>query len=748
MSIGRRLGLGFGLVLALMVAITTYGVFEVNSIDRSMTTITDLNAVKQRYAINFRGSVHDRAISLRDVVLHESMPEVDAAVADIARLADFYAESNGPLTRMLADRETADAEETAIFASIREIEADTLPLIEKVIVLRRAGDLAQAHAVLMRDAAPAFSEWLARINKFIDLQERKNQHLTASARATAGQFATLMLVLCVLAIVLGAAIAYRITRKLLATLGGEPDAVVAAVGRIAAGDLGSKVEVRPGDEASLVYSLSVMQQSLQGIVAEIRDIVDAAGNRGDFSLKMRVEGKSGFMRDLSELLNALSNVTETGLKDVGRVASALAAGDLSQRIEKEYPGLFGQTRQSVNQTVDSLAGIVEALRGMVDAAANRGDFSVKMDTAGKQGYALTLGELLNQLFAVIDQGLGDIRRVAQALSDGDLTEKIERAYPGVLGEVTATINSTVGNLESLVAEIKRSAGVINTASREIASGNQDLSSRTNEQASSLEETASSLEELTSTVRQNAESARQANDYSNQAEALAARGGEVVAQVVHTMSAIHQSSSKIADIIGVIDGIAFQTNILALNAAVEAARAGEQGRGFAVVATEVRNLAQRSAIAAKDIKELISDSVAKVQDGNQQVDQAGRTMDEVVAGIQRVARIVNDIARASQEQSQGIEQVGKAMSSLDDVTQQNAALVEEAAASAESLLEQADQLARAIAVFRLANGAAQVLPAPAARVAKSSTSGARAAAAPGAAKRPALPETLDDEWAEF
>ncbi|HEY8606887.1 MAG TPA: methyl-accepting chemotaxis protein, partial [Noviherbaspirillum sp.] len=246
---------------------------------------------------------------------------------------------------------------------------------------------------------------------------------------------------------------------------------------------------------------------------------------------------------------------------------------------------------------------------------------------------------------------------------------------------------------------------IGVASREIASGNADLSSRTESQASSLEETASSMEELTSTVKQNAENARQANQLVVSASDVALRGGEVVGQVVQTMASIKDSSRKIVDIIGVIDGIAFQTNILALNAAVEAARAGEQGRGFAVVAAEVRSLAQRSAGAAKEIKSLIGDSVEKVDAGSNLVDVAGKTMGEIVTSVKHVADIMNEISAASQEQSSGIEEVNRAIAQMDEMTQQNAALVEQAAAAADSMQTQAAALAQAVAVFRVDGAAA-------------------------------------------
>jgi methyl-accepting chemotaxis protein len=271
------------------------------------------------------------------------------------------------------------------------------------------------------------------------------------------------------------------------------------------------------------------------------------------------------------------------------------------------------------------------------------------------------------------------------------------------------------SLAGIVFEVRGSTDSITTAAQEIAQGNADLSQRTEEQASSLEETASSMEELTSTVRQNAENAKQANQLAVNASDIAVKGGKVVNEVVETMSSISASSKKIVDIISVIDGIAFQTNILALNAAVEAARAGEQGRGFAVVASEVRNLAQRSAAAAKEITALIDDSVNKVDSGSKQVDQAGATMAEIVQAVKRVTDIMSEIAAASNEQSSGIEQVNKAITQMDEVTQQNAALVEEAAAAAEAMQGQSEVLMQAVSVFKLNGGRSAtrtVLPKPA------------------------------------
>ena len=302
----------------------------------------------------------------------------------------------------------------------------------------------------------------------------------------------------------------------------------------------------------------------------------------------------------------------------------------------------------------------------------------------------------------------EVAALAQSIADSDLTRPIH-VRPGDTRSVLAGMARMQGSLASIVNGVRGNAESVATASAQIAQGNSDLSSRTEEQASALEETAASMEQLGSTVRQNADNAKQANQLAMGASTVAVEGGEVVAQVVDTMKGINDSSKKIVDIIGVIDGIAFQTNILALNAAVEAARAGEQGRGFAVVASEVRSLAQRSADAAKEIKSLITDSVERVERGTALVDRAGTTMHEVVTSIKRVTDIMGEISAASIEQSAGVAQVGEAVTQMDRATQQNSALVEESAAAAESLREQAQQLVKTVAVFKLAH--AQARPAP-------------------------------------
>ena len=368
---------------------------------------------------------------------------------------------------------------------------------------------------------------------------------------------------------------------------------------------------------------------------------------------------------------------------------------------------------------------------------------------------LLAGFMAFWLIRQIARPLAEAVKIAKSVADGDLTQQIYVDSTNETGQLLQALRDMNESLANTVSTVRRGTETITVASGEIASGNADLSSRTESQAGSLEETASSMEELTSTVRQNADNARQANQLVVSASEVAVKGGSVVSQVVATMGSIKDSSRKIVDIIGVIDSIAFQTNILALNAAVEAARAGEQGRGFAVVASEVRNLAQRSASAAKEIKSLIDDSVSKVDVGSKLVDQAGSTMEEIVTSVKHVADIMSEITSASQEQSDGIEQVNQAISQMDEMTQQNAALVEQAAAAAQSMQDQAVELSRAVSIFRL-NGNNAPPPATIAKRATPILAKVKPAVRLAATPKPApvkppkaiSTEKNGDDWEEF
>jgi len=418
------------------------------------------------------------------------------------------------------------------------------------------------------------------------------------------------------------------------------------------------------------------------------------------------------------LANKAEDATRVMIKEIRPVQKKWMEGlDLLATMED---------KQNAQSQVDAGAAFANARNFMLILLA----FAVALGVAAA---VVITRSLLRQLGAEP----GYTAKIATSIAHGDLAIEIntDRA---VAGSLLVEMNNMRGSLVDIVGQVRAGTETIGTASREIAAGNIDLSSRTEMQASSLEKTASAMEELTSTVKQNADNAREANMLAASASEVARKGGEVVSQVVDTMGSINTSANKIVDIIGVIDGIAFQTNILALNAAVEAARAGEQGRGFAVVASEVRNLAQRSAAAAKEIKTLIGDSVEKVAAGSKLVGQAGVTMDEVVASVKRVTDIMSEIANASQEQSAGIEQVNLSIIEMDGMTQQNAALVEQAAAAAQSLQDQAGELQRVVSVFRLIEGEeVHVAPAAAATPVASRAVAVRAPAAKPAAPRAAL-----------
>jgi len=376
---------------------------------------------------------------------------------------------------------------------------------------------------------------------------------------------------------------------------------------------------------------------------------------------------------------------------------------------KYYERAFATT-ELFDKAEKSLGKVIDLNVKVADEAVADGEKAASTSKAIMLGGSLAMLAILLLLGVWITRSIltqlgGEpayVAEVVQRVADGDLTVAVE-TKANDSSSMLFGIKNMINSLTGIVTDVRGTTESITTASQEIAQGNADLSQRTEEQASSLEETASSMEELTSTVRQNTENAKQANQLANNASDIAVKGGKVVGDVVETMASISTSSKKIVDIISVIEGIAFQTNILALNAAVEAARAGEQGRGFAVVAGEVRNLAQRSADAAKEIKTLIGDSVDKVDAGSKQVDQAGATMTEIVQAVKRVTDIMSEIAAASNEQSAGIEQVNQAIVQMDEVTQQNAALVEEAAAAAESMQEQANVLMDAVSIFKLEAG---------------------------------------------
>jgi methyl-accepting chemotaxis protein len=683
-----------------------------------------------------------------------------------------------PEEKVLADK---------FFAARSEFVKDGLQVSAAAL---RSHDVAEAKRVIESKFVPLYKPVTDTADALIKLQLDEARKLYDQSQNRYASARNMAISAVVAGLSLSILFGYLLIRAIVVPL----QRAVGYFGKISEGKYDNRIEIDNNDEIGKVLdALQAMQVKLGFDVNESRRVANEAlriqialDNVSTSVMIADNERNIIYMnRSIEEMLKVaeadirkdLPNFSAVGLrggnidsfhKNPAHQKQMLATLATTHRTQIIIGGrTFALTANPVlNSAGQRLGAVVEWNDRTLEVAAEKevasivegavlGDFSRRMDMTGKTGFFKQLGDGMNKLIETSEVGLNEVVRVLGALAKGDLTEKITNEYHGTFGQLKDDSNTTVEQLTEVISRIKEATDTINTASKEIASGNTDLSQRTEEQASSLEETAASMEQLTSTVKQNAENAKQANQLAAGASDIAIRGGEVVGQVVTTMSSISESSKKIVDIISVIDGIAFQTNILALNAAVEAARAGEQGRGFAVVASEVRNLAQRSAAAAKEIKTLISDSVDKVQVGTDLVDKAGQTMGEVVSSVKRVTDIMAEISAASAEQSAGIEQVNQAITQMDDVTQQNAALVEEAAAAAESLEEQAQELSKLVSTFRLGNSSGNsqraALPAPGKPM-------HHAAAAPAARKTPprkvekALPakagKTSDDEWEEF
>lgn len=650
--------------------------------------------------------------------------------------------------------------------------------------------------------------WFDQITAKIDLLREVEQQFTADLQAAADATAqtartglavylSLVGVALLLTIWLGAWIARGILRQ----MGGEPAFAVAVAGKIAEGKLDNEIPLRSGDTTSLLASMNTMQRQLHDRIEQERRIAAASlriqSALDKASTNMMLADRDGRIIYMNGAVVRLMRESERDIRTVlpGFSAERLIDSDFEdlQRHPGGHQGLLADLGQErivqmelgervfqlvANPVVDDqgerVGSVIEwtdrtteikaerELAKLLEAALH-GDFALRLDTTDKQGFFRQMSEGMNQLMEIVSAGLADIARVLHGIAEGDLTQEITADYAGTFGALKTSTNTTVRQLAEVVGRILESTESINSAAQEIFAGNSDLSSRTESQASSLEETASSMEELNVTVQRNAENARQANQLSVTANQTIERGGETVKTLVATMAEIQSASGKIADIIGVIDSIAFQTNILALNAAVEAARAGEQGKGFAVVATEVRRLAQRSAQAAKEIKALIDDSISKVDGGASLAQRAGDEMDAVVTSFNQVSTLFSEITDASHEQSSEIEQMTQAFTQIDEMTQQNAALVEQATAAAESLEEQAHTLSKAVAIFQLDQGNGDPQPLWAGQERRGPTRAAnvtrlnveqqvtrKPASERIAPARPSRPKSKEgtDEWEEF
>jgi len=631
-------------------------------------------------------------------------------------LFDKIQGSREALSKALTEYDTegliGDAKDGAMLGEDRRAATDVSQVIDQSMALLKADNANAARESWMHNQAV-----LDRLGDALDAHVLYNTNAgkagateAASAKSNAKWIETLIGVSISVIVML---IATLITRNITGQLGGEPDQVAAVANKVADGDFSTVIDLKPGDTTSLFACVAAMQANLKERTE--RELMQAEAERA------RMQAELAIAAENTRIRNALDRVS-AGVMLADTEGKVIYANEACQDILRSRAA---DLRQAVPQF--DVAGLIgAALASCLPADQHRllGGLTNAHTTEFQAGRA-TLRTTLNPVFDQDGKRIGsviqwvdrtpekaieeEIQLTVEAAVDGDMTARItEHGKEGFFKSLASGMNRLVSNTADVLRSISISAREVGSGAEEISRGNADLSQRTEEQASSLEETASSMEEMTATVKNNADNAAQASQLALSARDLAERGGSVVQSAVSAMGDINASSKRIADIIGVIDAIAFQTNLLALNAAVEAARAGEQGRGFAVVASEVRSLASRSAAAAKEIKTLIQESVSKVHDGTQLVDQSGKVLQEIVASVKRVTDVVSEIAASSAEQASGIDQVNKAVTSMDEATQQNAALVEQATAAAQSLNQQAANLTRLMAKFRV--GAAEALAA--------------------------------------
>jgi methyl-accepting chemotaxis protein len=696
MKLGTKLVASFLTVSFIGLIISVIGIVGMSSIDGYVDKLYKKDLLGVSYIKNAQNNRLDAGRRWRDVLIAQSLDDKKRYVKQFNESVDAYEENIQKGSELFYSDDA-----TKVVVELKSVNTEWKNLTTQMVAL-----------ILEQNLTSQTPEFLA-IRK---IQESKGkdidtaiQQLSTSKQSNALKTMLdskesyenkliLMIVLVSIGFIVSVWIGFSFSRSIMRQLGGEIGDAVKHVSQISGGNFSTTITLQSRDNSSLLYSLKNLQETINGFVSE-QQLISRKHADGFISHNMNAGKFQGTYAQMANDINELVQSHIAVKMEIVEVVTQYARGDFSREMAR-LPGEKKRVTDAVDAVKNALLKISKEIEWLSEAGA-RGDFSKRANAKDFDFIFKDMLTHLNDLMATSDEAFGDVLKISNALAQGDLTQQITTEYPaGTFTDAKNALNSTVENLKALVGEIKESTDTINIASQEIAAGNNDLSQRTEQQAASLEETAASMQELTSTVQANSENAKHANEMALSSSDIARKGVSVVSQVVSTMEDINESSRKIVDIITVIDGIAFQTNILALNAAVEAARAGEQGRGFAVVASEVRSLAQRAASAAGEIKGLISDSVDKVEDGTQLVARAGKTMEEIVNSIESVSRIINAITSASVEQNAGIQQVNQAISSMDDVTQQNAALVEEAAAAAESLEDQARQLTATMNNFKI------------------------------------------------
>ncbi|MDP3877561.1 MAG: methyl-accepting chemotaxis protein [Methylobacter sp.] len=730
-SIKARLLMVIAIMSSLLLIIGGMGLFGMSKASEGLRTVHDDRMLPSNYIFQVQKLLLTNRLHIGAGLVHanseliqKKLIEVEQNIADSNRIWAAYIGSGlDSSEKKLAERVESDIN--------RFVNEGLRP----VILALRNSDIALASQLIDNKVNPLYEPLSEGIQNLLQLQVSIAKQESEASQSRYYNTRELAGILMLSGVVLVLWLSFSLLRSIARPL----NAAISHFGQIAQGNYNNDIEIKCMDEVGKVLAaLKAMQIKLGFDVAEAKRIADehvrikialdnvstgvmiADNDRNIIYANKSVERIfSNAEAEIRKLMPGFSIANLVGMnmdafhKNPSHQAQLLANATESNTVSVNLGERFlvvtaspvineqGKRTGSVAEWLDRTAEVmVEKEVAVILVAAVMGDFSQRIAMQGKSGFYRELSESINQLMQTSDSGLNETVRVFNALSRGDLTEKITNHYSGTFGQLKEDANSTVDELTYVIRQIKDVAESIHAAAKDIAHGNTSLSHRTEEQATSLQQTAASMQKLTATVQQNTDNATHASELAVSASNTAGKGVTVIGQVVRMMEGINESSRKIVEIITVIDSIAFQTNILALNAAVEAARAGEQGRGFAVVAGEVRSLAQRAASAAGEIKKLIGDSVEKVEDGSKLVSQAGKTMEDIVNSIHGVTAIMTNISAASVQQSSGIEQVNMAICQMDDVTQQNAALVEQATAAAESLEEQTQQLAVSVTHFKM------------------------------------------------
>jgi len=773
-NVGVRLGLAFGSVVLLLLLTYYVGVTRLSSINALMTDINTTNIPETQFANAMLKALQSERVEISNIILitDEAKLAKSKAKFDLARQEFDAAEAS--LDKMFRNSATTTDTERQLAAKVQAGKSEFYSKQDKVISLGMVNKNDEATAILFSDAYTQTVDSLATtLTELTAFEDKMNQDDGASAAALYQSAFKILTGSVVSAVLLAIAAAVLVTRSIRDPL----LKVVAHFKEIRQGRYDGAIEITSGGEIG---------QVLEALKATQQALLDASLKAADDALRIEAisHAQAVVEFDLDGTVRAANenflNAFGYRLDDVkGKNHGMFVDADYRQSLA--YRQFWDALRRGENQV-----GLFKRTGAHGREVWVQASYNTLIKPSGEPyrvvKYATDITEQVRMKKGLddatleqtrvkqeLDSAVADTQSVVKSAIDGNLMSRIP--MQGKTGEIAALcggINTLLEATMTLITSIKTAAQEVQSGAVEISRGNIDLSQRTEQQASSLEQTASSMEQMTSSVKQTADNAGQANQLATAARQQAENGGAIVASAVTAMSQINTSSKKIADIIGVIDEIAFQTNLLALNAAVEAARAGEQGRGFAVVASEVRNLAGRSATAAKEIKSLIQDSVAKVEEGSKLVDQSGKALEDIVASVKKVNDIVSEIAAASREQSSGIEQVGKAVAQMDEVTQQNAALVEESAAASQSIVDQAQGLNDVVARYQVgesARSAAQIVaptkPAdsvsperrnakrPWANSANTQAAAPKVAAAPQSASRKAAAgASADAEWSQF